>query len=59
METSPLRNDARNKPSRLFECPVDEQTERRLSKAEALEYVRVIRAQLHRRVTEPPIRRVA
>jgi hypothetical protein len=46
VETSPTRVEANDQ--RLFECAADDAPERRLTKAEALVYVRSIRARLHR-----------
>jgi hypothetical protein len=50
VETSPSRVESED--PRLFESAVGEQPERRLSKAEALVYVRSIRARLRRSAVE-------
>ena len=59
METSPAPVDNEGKTARLFEHAVGERAERRLSRAEALEYVRIVRAQLRRAETHTQTRRVA
>lgn len=53
METSPSRSEYEgleyeSPAPQLFDPPVAERRQRRLSKAESLAYVRTIRARLHR-----------
>ena len=59
MDTSPSRLEDEGIAPQLFYCAVAERPDRRLTKAEALAYVRVIRARLHRAESGTEQRRVA
>ena len=48
MDSSPSRVLYEDDEPRLFDCASGGRPDRRLTKAEALEYIRVLRAQLHR-----------